>query len=137
MKSAFVKEFYNPETGLYCDSGTLTHSAAHSVILPLLFDIGTEDGSRTERMISFIMEKRLTSVGVYMAYFALAALVKHGRRDLAVELTLDEGCWKNMLKEGATTTYEAWGKDQKWNTSLFHPWATAPLIVFADGVRIY
>ena len=39
--------------------------------------------------------------------------------------------------EGATTTYEAWGKDQKWNTSLFHPWATAPLIVFAKGVRPY
>ncbi len=37
----------------------------------------------------------------------------------------------------ATTTYEAWGKDQKWNTSLFHPWATAPLIVFAKGVRPY
>ena len=137
VKSAFVKEFYNPDTGLYCDSGTLTHSAAHSGILPLLFDIGTQDEARKQRLIDFIMEKRLTSVGVYMAYFALAALVKHGRRDLAIQLTLDEGCWKNMLKEGATTTYEAWGKDQKWNTSLFHPWATAPLIVFADGTRIY
>ena len=137
VKAAFVREFYNPETGLYCDWGSLTHSAAHSNILPLLFEIGTEDEARKQRLIDFIMEKRLTSVGVYMAYFALAALVKHGRRDLAVELTLDDGCWKNMLREGATTTFEAWGKDQKWNTSLFHPWAAAPLIVFADGARVY
>ena len=25
-----------------------------------------------------------------------------------------------MLREGATTTFEGWGKDAKWNTSLFH-----------------
>jgi len=121
VKAAFVKEFYNPETGLYCDSGTLTHSAAHSNILPLLFEIGTEDERRKERMISFIMEKRLTSVGVYMAYFALAALVKHGRRDLAVELALDEVGRKHKLRVGATTAYEAWGGDQRSRNMQFHP----------------
>ena len=76
-------------------------------------------------------------MGVSMAYFTLAALVKEGRRDLAEELILDEGCWLNMLKEGATTTFEAWGKDQKWNTSLFHPWATAPAVILAEGIRVY
>ena len=25
-----------------------------------------------------------------------------------------------MLREDATTTFEGWGKDTKWNTSLFH-----------------
>jgi hypothetical protein len=25
-----------------------------------------------------------------------------------------------MLREDATTTFEGWGKDCKWNTSLFH-----------------
>ena len=76
-------------------------------------------------------------MGVSIAYFALAALIKHGERELAEELTLDENCWLLMLSEGATTTFEAWGKDQKWNTSLFHPWATAPAIVFAEGVEAY
>ena len=42
-----------------------------------------------------------------------------------------------MLREGGTTTFETWSKEQKWNTSLFHPWATAPLIVFAKEVEIY
>ena len=44
------------------------------------------------------------------------------------DLLADDGAWANMLSEGATTCFEAWGKDQKWNTSLFHPWATAPAI---------
>lgn len=76
-------------------------------------------------------------MGVYMAYFTLAALVKNGERELAEKLTTDERCWLNMIKEGGTTTFEAWGVDQKWNTSLCHPWATAPIIIFADGAVPY
>ena len=39
-----------------------------------------------------------------------------------------------MLKEGATTCFEAWGKDQKWNTSLCHPWASAPIPVLIEDI---
>ena len=120
-KAAFIRTFYNEATGLFCDSPALTHSAVHSNILPLLFHIGTEDEALKRRLIDFIAKKKLTSSGVYMAYFALAALVREGERELAGKLVLDPGCWLNMLAEGATTVYEAWGKDQKWNTSLFHP----------------
>jgi hypothetical protein len=60
-----------------------------------------------------------------------------GEREKAERLATDEGAWLNMLAEGATTTFEAWGKAQKWNTSLFHPWATAPLIVFAKSIEVY
>ena len=76
-------------------------------------------------------------MGVYMAYFTLAALKNAGEYDACIELATDEGAWLNMISEGATLTYEAWGKDQKWNTSLCHPWATAPLIIFSDSVRPY
>lgn len=112
------------------------HSAVHSNVLPLLFDIGT-DKNKEQRLIEYIVQKKLTSMGVYMAYFALAALVRHGEREKAEQLATDEGAWRNMLKEGATTPFEAWGKNQKWNTSLFHPWAVAPLIVFAEDAEAY
>ena len=39
-----------------------------------------------------------------------------------------------MLSEGATTLFEAWGKEQKWNTSLCHPWACAPLPVLVEDL---
>ena len=48
------------------------------------------------------------------------------------ELIKDEKAWLNMLSEGATTTFEAWGKEQKKNTSLFHPWSTCPIIILHD-----
>ena len=28
--------------------------------------------------------------------------------------------WLRILREGGTRTFEGWGKDTKWNTSLFH-----------------
>ena len=135
---SFYKAFYNDETGLFCDSESKTHSAVHSNILPLLFGIYGKDEELKKRLVKMIYDKKLNSMGVYMAYFALAALVENGERDKAIELTLDKNAWLNMLKEGATTTFEAWGKEQKWNTSLFHPWAVAPLIVFNEsGIKVY
>ncbi len=136
-KRAFVNEFYNEKTGLFCDWGSKTHSAVHSNILPLLFEIGSDIDGIDERLSDFIAAKGLESMGVYMAYFALAALKKAGRDDLALKLATSDKAWLNMINEGATATYEAWGKDQKWNTSLFHPWAVAPLIIFVENIRIY
>lgn len=136
-KESFVKSFYNSKTGLFRDAPGSEHSAVHSQIFPLLFGIGTEDAELKARLVSAIAEKGLYSMGVYMAYFALAALKRSGEDELILKLATDERCWLNMLKEGATTTFEAWGMDQKSNCSAFHPWATAPSVIFADGVRVY
>ena len=137
-KDAFVKAFYSKKNGLFCDSEITEHSAVHSNILPLLFGIGTDDNpALVARIIDFIEKKGLYSMGVYMAYFALCAIKKAGADEIAIKLATDERCWLNMLSEGATTTFEAWGKDQKDNCSLFHPWATCPLIVFQDIYPIY
>lgn len=136
VEKTFVDLFYNTETGLYCDSVEKTHSAVHSNVLPLLFAIGIDEEKKV-RLVDYICQKKLTSMGVYMAYFALAALIQCGEIGKAEMLATDEGAWQNMLREGATTTFEAWGKAQKWNTSLFHPWATAPLIVFAKDIEVY
>lgn len=136
-KNAYISAFYNENTGLYTDSPDTAHTSVHSSVFALLFGIGTENESRKQALIDHIRAKRLTSMGVYTAYFALAALKLAGEEDICLELATDEGAWLNMISEGATLTFEAWGKEQKWNTSLCHPWAVAPLIVFADGVSPY
>ena len=72
--------------------------------------------------------------GVYMAYFLLKGLAGAGEYGLMCDMLLSEGerSWINMLREGATACWEAWGKDQKWNTSLCHPWASAPIIILVE-----
>ena len=42
-----------------------------------------------------------------------------------------------MLNEGATSTFEAWGKDLKWNTSLCHPWGSSPIIFIIEDLLGY
>ena len=136
-KRVFCRTFYCEERGLFRDSPLSKHCAVHSNILPLLFGIGTEEEGVKRRLVDFITEKKLTSMGVYMAYFALAALIENGERERAIALATDKDAWLNMIAQGSTTTFEAWGKEQKWNTSLFHPWGVAPIVVFNDITKIY
>ena len=37
-----------------------------------------------------------------------------------------------VVREGAEVTFEAWGKDLKWNTSLFHLCYTYPVLFLCD-----
>ena len=134
IKSAYVKAFYNPATGLFSDTERHTHSALHSNALPLCFGIATDDMVSTLR--AFIMEKGL-SCGVQFSYFVLKALSKIGAYDdeLALLVNESEHSWVNMVREDASCCFEAWGKDQKWNTSLCHPWASAPIAVLFEDLR--
>ena len=136
-ESSFISAFYNKDTGLFTDSTDTSHTAVHSSVFALLFGIGTDNSGIKQSLIEHIRKKKLTSMGVYTAYFALAALKQVDEYELCIELATDRCAWLNMISEGATMTFEAWGKDQKWNTSLCHPWAVAPLIIFADGVSPY
>lgn len=131
-EKSYIEAFFDKNIGLFCDSEKRTHSAVHSNVLPLYFGIKKDDDAFIKNAIGFIEKKKLTSMGVYMSYFALSALKKNGEYEKAVALATDEKAWLNMIAQGGTSTFEAWGKEQKWNTSLFHPWAVAPLIVFSE-----
>ena len=133
LRQSFIKAFYNENSGLFVDADGSNHSALHSNVLPLYFGITPLD--RQKDAVNFIQEKGF-SCGVYMAYFVLKALAKVGEHELVYSLITSDSIhsWSNMLKEGATTCFEAWGKDQKWNTSLCHPWASAPIPVLIEDI---
>ena len=133
LRQAFINAFYNPETDLFADAEGSRHSALHSNVLPLLY--GIAGGSTVKSIVSLIRKKRL-NCGVYMSYFLLKALAAAEENDLLYELltSSDEHSWGNMITEGATTCFEAWGKNQKWNTSLCHPWASAPIPVIIEDI---
>lgn len=130
---AFNREFYDSETGLYKDRANSSHISLHSNILPAFYGF-IKSGS--ERAVGDFIVKKGLSCGVYMAYFLLKALCRLGRHTDAYSLIVSQGehSWYNMVREGATTCFEAWGKDQKWNTSLCHPWASAPISVLAEDI---
>ncbi len=130
---AFNREFYDAEAGLYRDRRGSRHIALHSNILPAFYGF-IKQGSK--RAVGDYIVKKGLSCGVYMAYFELKALCRLGRYMDAYSLIVSTGehSWYNMVREGATTCFEAWGKEQKWNTSLCHPWASAPISVLAEDI---
>ena len=133
LKRAYIRTFYSEETGLFTDRPGGTHSALHSNIYPLYYGLcpeGTE-----ERIADFLVEKGLCC-GVMVSYFYLKALARIGRYKDVYHTIINESehGWVNMLREGATACWEAWGKDQKWNTSLCHPWASAPIPVLIEDI---
>ena len=132
VKQKYIEAF-RLENGLYRDAVGSEHTALHSVVMPLYYGITAAED--VPAAIGSIREKGMCC-GVYMAYFVLKALARCGEYGLMTELTFSEDIhsWANMLKEGATSCWEAWGKEQKWNTSLCHPWASAPIIVMIEDL---
>lgn len=134
ISSAYIRAFYNTKTNLFSDTEKHTHGSLHSNALPLYFGIATSEMYNSIK--DFIMEKGLCC-GVYMSYFVLKGLARINAYEEELKLILNDGehSWINMLREGATTCFEAWGKEQKWNTSLCHPWASSPIIAICEDLN--
>ena len=133
LRDAYVRAFLRPGTGLFKDSETSPHSALHSNLYTLFF--GLCDPAVEARVADWLVGRGM-SCGVLASYFYLKGLARAGRhRDVVAAIVNEsEHGWVNMLREGATTCWEAWGKDQKWNTSLCHAWACAPIPVLVEDV---
>lgn len=130
---SYQQAFYNDRKKLFTDSTESSHTSLHANFLPLFWGLAPKDSE--DSIVNLISEKKLRC-GVYNAYFLLKGLAKAGAYDLVFDLIVseDERSWANMLREGATTCFEAWGKEHKWNTSLCHPWASAPISVLIEDI---
>lgn len=135
-KSTRLKDSFNEtflKENIYVDSELSTHSSLHANCLPVFFDICP---AQHKKSVGKLLAEKGMACSVYMSFFYLKALCKLGLKDVTYKLIVSDSknSWLNMINEGATTTFEAWGKDQKWNTSLFHPWATSPIIIMAEDI---
>ncbi len=127
---AFVRAFWRRGQGLFSDSETSAHCSLHANLYPACFGLTPEGGGDAYEAL-LLTPGRVC--GVLPMYFALRGLGRLGRHDALYRLlTRTDACgWRNMLREGATACFEVWGKEQKWNTSLCHPWASGaiPLLI--------
>jgi alpha-L-rhamnosidase len=133
VEKAFAEYIADPDTGLYLDAPGSSHSALHANAIPLAF--GLTAGADPAKMIALIRKKRL-NCGVYIASYVIEACFRNGAADLGWELITSDDLhsWNTMLEAGATTCMEAWGPDQKWNTSFCHPWSSSPIYLLAEHV---
>ncbi len=134
-KDAFIDVFYDPEKKLFRDAEGSTHYSLHANVFPAFF--GLQPTEATATIIDFLDKKGIVC-GVRVSYYLLKALVHMGADDIAYRLLLNEGerGWVNMLREGATATFEAWGKEQTGKSvSLCHPWGAWPIMLLYDDLN--
>lgn len=133
FREKFVQTFYDADNRRFVDAVGSKHASLHANSLPLLFGLVPDDA--VSSVVSWLKDRKM-NCGVYFSYFLLKALAAAGETAYVYDrLTAeDEHSWGNMVKEGATTCFEAWGKEQKWNTSLCHPWASTPIPLFIEEI---
>lgn len=127
-KESYIKSFYNKNLKLFVDSIGSAHASYHSNVIAMFANATVDEENRRE-IINLICKKKFTAGGLYMAFFAGYVLKMSGETAKLEELIADDDAWINMIKQGATTCFEAWGKEQKWNTSLFHPCGVSPIVL--------
>ena len=116
---AFIAAFYDPQRHLFTDSLHSDHISIVGNLFPFAFEL-LPDQECEEKVLGMIRERKIESVSFFCAFPMMQGLMRRREHELIRQMLLCEGAWLRMLREGATTTFEGWGRGTKWNTSLFH-----------------
>ena len=138
LRTAVNSKLLSQDRGLYLDGihadGRLSaKTTLHASSFALHFDLVPE--ANVPGVVELIRHERL-NCGLYGAPYVLMGLYRAGQADLAYELLTckDKHSWHEMVRNGATTTMEAWAPELKWNTSWCHPACATPIWLIVEGL---
>jgi hypothetical protein len=117
--SSFIDTFYLKDKKLFCDRAGSNHVSIPGNIYAWFTGLAPNQQC-VDEIIKLVETKRLNYGMLFVTFPMLSMLEQNNREDLVYSLLTDKNTWSRMLSEGATSTFEGWSKDIKWNTSLFH-----------------
>ena len=117
--SAFCRTFWDAEHHLFKDGENTKHISLVGNCFVYAFGLCT-DKCFDEAFLALFAQHGIHSLSMFCTFPLLMGFARNGRFDLIREALLEEGAWKRILREDGTTTFEGWGKETKWNASLFH-----------------
>jgi hypothetical protein len=123
--------FYDKEAHLFVDGEEHRHISLIGNAFPYAFDMAPdEDFEKNFRKM--LEEKGEDATSFFTTFPLLLKFTREGDLEQIRRYILHEGTWSRMLREDATSTFEGWGKDCKWNTSLFHLTMSSAAMFMAD-----
>ncbi len=131
LRAAFNNAFYNTEKGMYSDSNETEHISLVGNIFPYAFRL-SNDERFYENMEQLIAKRGISAVSMFTSFPMMIGLVRRKKYDLLKRQLLDEGAWLRIISEDSYTSFEGWGRDCKWNTSLFHMTMSDVAVFLAD-----
>lgn len=138
LEKAFFDTFYDEKRRLFKDGENTEHVSLVGNSFVYAFGLCNREEFETA-FYELYDRNGISSLSMFCTFPVLMGFVRHGRTDRVKEALLDENAWKRILREGGTTTFEGWGKDTKWNTSLFHLTMSyaATFMVDTDSAKLF
>ena len=138
LLESFYRAFYDESSGLFFDSEGSRHQSLIGNVFAYSFDLCPNEESR-EKIRCMIDAHGISALSLFCTFPVLMRLAKEGERERIKQALLNDGAWCRMLNEDATATFEGWGRDTKWNTSLFHLTMSyaATFLLDADVERLF
>jgi len=131
LLDAFYRAFYDPARGLFKDGENSDHVSL--VGNSFVYGFGLCRDVKTKQNILALLDAHgIDSLSFFCTFPILMGLVRDADEKRIADALLHRGAWLRMLREDATTTFEGWGKDTKWNTSLFHLTMSYAALFIAD-----
>ena len=122
LAAAFRKVFYDGKRKLFVDREGSAHVSLPGNAYAMVFGLEPE-GERAAcktAYLGLIREKGFSSISLFQFFPILTWLKENGETEAMNGLILSPEAWLRNIREGGTRTFEGWGRDTKWNTSLFH-----------------
>lgn len=125
FRDTFNAAMIDPTTGTYRDGIDTDHRSLHANLFPLAFGLVPEEYRPS--VVDYIRSRGM-ACSVYAAQFLLDGLYDMAEGDYALHLLTkdDIRSWRNMIRAGATITFEAWDNSFKPNQDWNHAWGAAP-----------
>ncbi len=115
----FHETFFDREQHLFRDGENTRHISLVGNSFVYGFGLCSDETFK-ERFAALLQEHGIHSLLFFCTFPVLMGHVREGRGTLIREALTSRETWGRMLQEDGTTTFEGWGRDSKWNTSLFH-----------------
>ena len=131
LYDAVVEKFYDREAHMFVDGEVHRHISLAGNAFPFAFDMAPDD-IYEENFKKLLREKGEDQTSLFTTFPILFKLTRDGDLEGVDRTLFHEGTWRRMLREDATSTFEGWGKECKWNTSLFHLTMSSAALFMVD-----
>lgn len=136
LEKAFREAFWDDGRHLFVDREGSRHVSLPGNVYATFGRLApTEDSSARTAFLALMKERGYSSISLFQFFPIFCWLRSTGEEALLHDLLVSPDAWRRNLREGGTRTFEGWGSDTKWNTSLFHL-TIASAAVFMTDVRL-
>ena len=125
VKQQFNKLLFDKKKGYYKDGIDTNHSALHSNMFPLAFNMVP---AKHAKAVAGYIRSRGMACSVYGSQFLMEAVYNGNDAGYGLQLLTStaERSWYNMIRVGSTISLEAWDNKYKPNQDWNHAWGAVP-----------